>query len=485
VASITQRQKKRLSRAQRRRLKARQARKAKAARSQLRHLYDRLPRQARQLLDALAPAFTRPAFLRFAVLLLAAILTTGGRTVANLLRTLGDLAPGHFTSFHRLFSRCRWHGRRLARALATALLNRLLPDGPIRLVGDDTVCEHPGPKVYGKGCHRDPVRSTHAFTAYRWGHKWVVLALLVRFPFARRLWALPALVALYRTEGENAKQGRRHKTPSHLLRQQVCALLRWFPDRRFVLTADGNYATHELARLAARFPGRLTFVSKFYPDANLHAPPPPYAGNGRPPKKGPELPSPAAVVARAKERQRLNVGWYGGGRRDVAVVTGTGLWYRSGEGTVPVRWVFVQDRTGTHRDEYFFTTDPGMSPAAVIEAYTGRWNIETTFQELRSYAGLETTRGRCRNTVLRAEPCLFGLYTVVALWYAALPPRQARVRVVEWPGKRDVTFSDAITAVRRWLWQEWVFAIPGHDEAFRKLPRAFRELLLSGLAPAS
>jgi hypothetical protein len=485
VASIPQRPNQRLSRAQRRHLRARQARKAKEARRRLRRLHERLPRHARQLLDTLAPAFTRPAFLRFAVLLLAAILTLGGRTVANLLRTLGDLAPGHGTSFHRLLSRCRWHGRRLARALVATILDRFLPDGPIDLVGDDTVAEHPGPKVYGKGCHRDPVRSTHAFTTYRWGHKWVVLALLVRLPCTRRRWALPVLVALYLTEEENTKQRRRHKTPSHLLRQQVCALMHWLPGRQFVLAADGNYATHELARLAARFPGRLTFVSKFYPKANLYAPAPRYTGHGRPPEKGPELPAPAAVVAGASQRQRLNVGWYGGGRRDVAVVTGTGLWYRSGAGVVPVRWVFVQDRTGTHRDEYFFTTDQGLSPTAIIETYTGRWNIETTFQELRSYVGLETTRGRCRNTVLRAEPCLFGLYTVVALLYAALPARYARVRGVDWPGKQDVTFSDAITAVRRWLWQQWVFTIPGHSEAFQKLPAGFRSLLLSGLAPAS
>jgi hypothetical protein len=437
------------------------------------------------LFDPLAPAFTRPAFLRFVVLLLAAILTLGGRNVAKLLRTLGELAPGHFTSFHRLFSRCRWHGRRLARALAAAVLRRFLPDGPIPLVGDDTVCEHPGPKVYGKGCHRDPVRSTHSFTTYRWGHKWVVLAVLVRFPWARRLWALPILVSLYLMGDANAKQRRRHKTPAQLLRQQVRALMHWFPDRPFLLAADGNYATHELAKLAARFPGRLTFVSTFYPDANLHAPAPAYSGHGRPPPKGRQLPCPAAVVAQAGRRQRLIVGCYGGGRRAVAVVSGTGLWYRSGAGTVPVRWVFVQDLSGTHRDEYFFTTDQGMSPAAVIASYTGRWNIETTFQELRSYLGLETTRGWCRNTVLRAEPCLFGLYTVVALLYAALPARDARVRVVDWPGKRDVTFSDAITAVRRWLWQEWIFALPGHSEAFQKLPRSFRSLLLSSLAPAS
>ena len=87
--------------------------------------------------------------------------------------------------------------------------------------------------------------------------------------------------------------------------------------------------------------------------------------------------------------------------------------------------------------------------------------------------------------MLRAGPCLFGLYTVVALLYVGLPARWARVRAVDWPGKDDVTFSDAITAVRRWLWVEWVLAIPGHREAFSKLGGPFRQILLNGLAPAA
>jgi Archaeal putative transposase ISC1217 len=150
-----------------------------------------------------------------------------------------------------------------------------------------------------------------------------------------------------------------------------------------------------------------------------------------------------------------------------------------------VCWVFVHDLTGTHRDEYFFATDLTMSPREVIETYTGRWNIETTFQELRAYLGLETTRGWSRNTVLRAAPCLFGLYTVVVLLYVDLPARYRRVQVVDWPGKGDVTFSDAITAVRRWLWVEWVFALPGYRDAFSKLDRRFRQIILNGLAPAA
>ncbi len=196
------------------------------------------------------------------------------------------------------------------------------------------------------------------------------------------------------------------------------------------------------------------------------------------------MPSPAEVVQTAR-RRRLNVAWYGGGRRDIEVVSPTGHWRRAGEGLVAVRWVFVHDRTGTHRDEFFFTTEVGLSPQAVVEAFTGRWSIETTFQELRAYVGLETTRGRTANTVLRMAPCLFGLFTVIALLYAELPACYARVGAVSWVGKQQVTYSDAITAVRRWLWQEWVFANPSPSEAFAKLSRPLRAILLYAVAPAA
>jgi hypothetical protein len=237
--------------------------------------------------------------------------------------------------------------------------------------------------------------------------------------------------------------------------------------------------------LAAVHPQQLKFVSKFYDNANLFEPPPEYSGHGRPPVKGKELPKPAQVVRATAERPLLRVAWYGGERRRVEVVTGTGWWYQGGRPLVPVRWVFVRDRDGTHRDEYFFTTDVTMSPQAVIETYTGRWNIETTFQEARSYLGVETTRGRVRNTVVRAEPSLLALYTLVVWLYAELPVRSRGGRVVEWLGKVDVTFSDAITAVRRYLWVEGVFSLTGHREAFEKLGRPLRQILLQGLAPVA
>src|SRR5262245_1486302 len=256
-----------------------------------------LPTPAAAVLLPFAPAFTAPTFERFLLLAVAALLTTGRRTVANLVRTLGVLAPGHRTSYQRVLSAARWSGLALACQLCRLVLTWGPADRPVLLVGDDTVDGHKGKCVYGKARHRDPVRSTHTYTAWRYGHKWVVLAVLVHFPFARRPWALPVLVALYRSPQDNQQRGRPHKTPAQLLQLLLRLLLRWFPDRQFLFAGDQNYGSHAMARLAPRSQGRLHVVSKFYPNAALYEPPPPYTGHGRPRDKGAKLPSPQEVVA--------------------------------------------------------------------------------------------------------------------------------------------------------------------------------------------
>jgi hypothetical protein len=433
------------------------------------------------------PAFSSAVFARAQLLAVACILTTGRRTVSNLLRTVSHLSRGAPSSYHRVLSEARWSGLRLACLLTRFVLRRHWPAGVVTLVGDDTVTEHPGRKVYGKAKHRDAVRSSHSYTAWRWGHKWVVLAVPARLPFARRPWALPVLVALYRSKQDNRKRGRPHKTPAQLMQVLLRLMLRWFPGRSFRFAGDAGYGSHDMADFAARTAGRLHLVSKFHPKANLYRPPPLVAGkrpNGRPRKKGAKLPSPQQVVARARAT-RHNVAWYGGGRRDVEVVSGTAHWYKGGAGLVEVLWVYVHDLSGTHRDEYFYTTDLALSPPEVVERYAERWNIETTFAEVRSYLGLETTRGRCERTVLRAEPCLLGLSSVVTLLYEQLPEEAQAEAGVDWEGKATVTFSDAVTAVRRWLWTSWAFATAGQEAPFAKLPEPLRRALLCALAPAA
>ena len=443
-----------------------------------------LPPEAHPLVQVLAPHFTNPTYQRFSTLLVGALLTTGRRTVANLLRTLRHLAPGHRTGYQRVLSRAPWSGLALGCALMRFVLDHLAPDGPVMLVGDDTVDGHKGKCVYGKARHRDAVRSSHSYTAWRYGHKWVVLAVLVKFPFATRPWALPVLIDLYRTPEVSKAEGVRHRTPAQLMCRLLRVLLIRFPGRVFVFAGDSGYGAHEVARFCHRHRAQLTLVSKLHPDANLFDPPPPYAGKGRPRVKGKRRPKPRAAVAAATAFTRLEVGWYGGGKRRVEILDGTGHWYKSGAGLVPLRWVFVRDTSGTHRDEYFFTTDPDLTPAAVIGHYCGRWNIETTFQEARSALGLETTHGWREKTVLRAGPCLLGLYAVVAILFHTLPESK-RVGAVSWPGKATVTFSDALCAVRRWLWAEAVLPQARDGTALQKLPEPIRELLMTTLAPAA
>jgi hypothetical protein len=443
-----------------------------------------LPPEARPLLGALAPAFTRPTSRRVVVLLAAAILTQGRHTVANLLRTLGGLAPGHRTDYQRVLSRAPWSGLRLGCALAGFILAHLAPDDPVVVVGDDTVDGHPGRHVYGKARHRDPVRSSHAYTAWKYGHRWVVLAVLIRFPWATRPWALPVLVELYRSEQDDRRRRRPHRTPAQLMCRLLRLLMMRVPGRRFVFVGDSTYGTHEVARFAHRHRERLVLVSKLHPEANLFEPPPPYRGNGRPRVKGDRRPKPREAVAASRRRRRSTVRWYGGGTRQVSIVTGTGHWYKAGDGLVPLRWVHVRDLEGTHRDEYFYATDPTLDPGEIVTRYAGRWNIECTFQECRSHLRSATTRGRCRRTVPRATPCLFGLYSVVALLYHALPEAK-RSGGVRWPGKAGVTYSDALASVRLWVWTEGVFPRAGSRFGLEKLPDPLREVLRSALAPAA
>ncbi len=174
-----------------------------------------------------------------------------------------------------------------------------------------------------------------------------------------------------------------------------------------------------------------------------------------------------------------------GGWRNVEVITGKGHWRQSGKGALEVLWVHVRDLSGTHREEYFYTTNLSMSAQAVIEMHGARWNIETTFQEMREHLGLETTRGWSRQTVLRMAPCLFRLSTVVVIFFDALPWSNQHLRRKSWLGKEQTTFSDMITSVRRYLWSEWIFEWAPGGEAVQKLSRPIKKLLDFGLAQAA
>jgi DDE superfamily endonuclease len=298
----------------------------------------KVPDFAAPVLGRFQPTFSTPMYHRFLVLMLGAILTTGRQTITNILRTVHPYAKGHISSYHRVFSQRRWSAWALARLLITCLLDHVVPPGPVLLAGDDTGAERPGLNVFGKGRHRDGVRSTHSYTAYRWGHKWVVVSVLVEWPFAVRPWALPILVALYRDPEWDQAHGTRHKTPAHLVRLLLARVVRWFPERQFICVGYTGDGTSETARFCGKHHTHLTLVSKFYGDAALDEPPPPrtHSTIGRPRVKGQKL---GPRKRSWRTRPSAPASWWRGmgalpetSRSSQAQVTGTALgkpWLKS------------------------------------------------------------------------------------------------------------------------------------------------------------
>ncbi len=444
------------------------------------------PRAAEPLISAFSVAFSARTFQHVMVLILGAILSLRRRTVTAILSTVGPWARGHWSDFHRVLCRASWSVWPLGQVLAALILECTPPDQPVVIPVDDTTPQHKGKHVYGQGRHHDAIRSTHSHTVWVYGHKWVVLAINVRFPFASRPWALPVLCALYRSKELNRAEGRRHKTPIRLARQLVATLIHWFPERKFILVGDGGYASHELARFCHRHRRQVTLVSRFHPQANLYDAPSSKRRpqGGRPRLKGRKRAAPRTIVERAK-RRRFTVNWYGGQTRRVELVSQAAHWYKGGDGLVPIRWVFVHDVQGTHRDEYFYSTDPSLRPQQIVSLFTGRWSIEVTFQEVRAPLGFTTPRNGSAKSVLRTAPCLLGLFSVVTLIFARhAEGKTVPLRRTAWYTKKEATFADAITGVRRLCWETVLKQSPEHA-GVTKLPRRLRRTLLDYLSRAA
>ena len=367
MAIVTRRPRKRLSPKAPRRARARiRARpsgasrpRGRSSRRRIDRIHRRLPALAGPRRPPLAPAFTPgPPYRRFVLLVLAAILTVGAHAYRRQPAPHPRRArPGRIQQLSPSSPAISWSPWDLATAGRDRRMARLAP-GVVELAADDTVTEARARRSTQRGCHRDPVRSSHSFTAYRWGQKWVALVVLVKVPWARRRWTLPLLLALYRPKG----QVRRHKTPAQRARQMLRVLMRWFPDRRFTCSGDGAYASHEFAGLAA---------APRAADGRQPVPPPgqpgsPAAGLGQQPPARSRRTCPARPTWSPAWRP-CRGRWYGGGRRHVELVSGVGLWYRHGERLIAVRWVFVRWTKRTHRDE-LLPDRSAMEPEAVIAA---------------------------------------------------------------------------------------------------------------------
>jgi DDE superfamily endonuclease len=160
-----------------------------------------LPISLRRLLDAFAGCFTTPTFAVFHAMILGLVAQTGQRTVCGMLTGAGLATSWTHDRAHRFFSTARWQVDQIGLIVFDLVLAHLVTDGADLLVAvDDTAHRRRGKKVHGAGWIHDgsaPSRNKLAF-----GHRWVVVGVIVQLSFLSRPVCLPVLCRRW--------QGKRH-----------------------------------------------------------------------------------------------------------------------------------------------------------------------------------------------------------------------------------------------------------------------------------
>ena len=130
----------------------------------------------------------------------------------------------------------------------------------------------------------------------------------------------------------------------------------------------------------------------------------------------------------------------------------------------------ITHSSGKFETRAFLCTDQSAAPIQILEWFVRRWQVEVTFQEVRTHLGVETQRQWSDNAIARTTPILMGLFSWITLLAhqsqtdGILPIRQA-----SWYAKSLPTFSDAIALVRSRIWHHWGFCISTPNPDMQKL----------------
>lgn len=441
-----------------------------------------LPDPMREVLLAFRPLFTAPTWRKLMILLSGTLLAQGRRTVAAALRASGHAQEPNWSLFHQVLNRARWSPLAVSRQLLVLIVETFVPAGVcVDLVIDETLERRWGSKISKRGHYRDSLLSSKERSVSSPGLRWIVMAVVVSLPWTKQRWALPFLCILATTPETSERLGKRHKTVGMWAHQMISLVHRWLPGREVKLMGDTAYTILELGLHAKA--QQVTLITTGRLDAVLHEPAPERTQDtiGRPRVKGRRLP-PLDQVLQDLEVvwQERTVNWYGQGKRQLQICTGTALWYRSGYDPLPIRWVLTRDPVGKRPAKAIFSTDPTQPAEEIIMDFMKRWSLEVTFEESRAHLGIETQRQWSDLAIERSTPLLFGLYSLVALFGRALhPDGQIPIAQAAWYRKQTATFRDVLAAVRRHLWGDGTFCTSPTNPAVVLVPRSTFESLCS------
>jgi len=423
------------------------------------------------IIMAFAPLFYQRSWRYAQTLLLGAIMAPGVRTVASILRITGLMHERRFVNYHRVLNRAVWNARLAALYLLRLLVERFVPDGPIILGIDDTIERRWGRRIQARGIYRDPVRSSDSHFVKTSGLRWLSVMLITPIPWAGVWWALPFLTVLAPSKRSREELGKRHKKLTDWARQMILQIRRWLPGRELILVADSAFAALDL--LAALTCKQVACITRLRLDAALYEPAPLRSpgAKGRSRKKGQRCRSLSSILKDPTTIwQSVTVNWYGAGPRVIEICSQTAVWYHPGSPVLPIRWVLLRDPQGQFEPQALLCTALNYDPAQIVQWFIKRWQVEVTFEEARAHLGVETQRQWSEKAIARSTPCLFGLFSLVALLAAQIDhTKWLGVAATAWYKKATPTFSDTLAAVRRCIWASQGFFTSTPNTDIQKL----------------
>ena len=162
------------------------------------------------------------------------------------------------------------------------------------------------------------------------------------------------------------------------------------------------------------------------------------------------MPSPKALVKSPKQSWRpIRANIYGR-NLTLEVKVFDAQWYRAA-GSRHLRIVLVRVHKGSLPVRVFFSTNPAATAERIITTYAARWSIEVAFRDMKQHLGFGDSEARCAAAVHRVAPLAGYLYTLLAIWFVTLSPRQRRSAVVFRPWyrqKNGYSFEDILRSAQ-------------------------------------
>ena len=434
---------------------------------------------------AFAPLFSKPVFEKVKVLVVGAILSPASRTVTNALRVMGLSGEKDFLKYHRVLARDRWSSLLAGKILLNSLLKVFGSTDEIVIGFDEHLERRRGRRITAKGIYRDAVRSSDSFFVKASGLRWLSFMLLAEVPFAKRVWALPFLTILCLSERYHTERGIRHRKLTERARQAIHWIWKWLPEKELVFVGDASFAAIDLLNAVRE---KVVVVTRLRLDAALYeaAEKLEKRAIGRPRKKGKRLPNLTEVIKDAATVwETVTVNWYGT-EREILLASGSCVWFHFGKQAVPIRWVIVRDSLGKFETQAVLCTKQETAPQQIVEWFIRQWQVEVTFEESRRHLAIETNRQWSDKAIKRTTPCLFGLFSLVAMMGQELSNSgELKIRKAVWYEKETATFSDAIGCIRQQIWDARSFQTSENEWEMIKIPRLFLETLTDTLCFAA